>query len=58
MMAAMRNLEARVQSLEAETKSMRSENNIGNSQIISQATKTARLQEKWDVLGMPAGTTA
>lgn len=53
-----RRLNQQMQEIKREIAQMRQENNIGNSEIATQTKKTARMNEKWDVVGIPVAATA
>lgn len=53
LLAEIQRLNSRMEALNKEVRQLRQENNIGNSKIADAADRSARVQEKWDVIGQP-----
>lgn len=53
-----RRLNTQMNNLRQEVSQMRKENNLGNSQLATDSKLMRRLQEKWDVTGLPVTTQA
>lgn len=53
-----RRLNGQMNDLKQEVSQMRKENNLGNSQLATDSKLMRRLQEKWDVTGLPVTTQA
>lgn len=54
LLAEIKRLGERLDGLNREVARMRQENNIGNSQIADSTDRAARLQERWNTIGLPA----
>lgn len=54
LLAEIKRLGERLDGLNREVQQMRQENNIGNAKIADSTDRSARLQERWNTIGLPA----